>query len=74
MDIYIGGGDMITQLFMIRKKLGLTQTEMSKKLHIGYSIYNAVEQGHLKPSKRTIEKLEQGLRIPVKELLKEIIF
>jgi DNA-binding transcriptional regulator YiaG len=46
----------------IRTRLGLTQASFAKKLGVSYVTVNRWENGHVKPSRLAIEKLEKLAR------------
>jgi len=54
-------------LYSLRKKLGLTQVEMAKRIGVTYVTVNRWENGHHAPSPLAwhyIEKLEKTLESP----------
>ncbi len=59
-------GDRIKDL---RKKLGLTQKDMSKMLNIPYSTYSNYENNNREPSKELLEKIANVLNVSINTLI-----
>lgn len=43
----------------IRTKLGLTQEDLAHKLNVSFSTVNRWEQGHTKPSRLALDKINE---------------
>lgn len=46
------------KLLIVRKKLGLSQTEMAKRLGVSFSTINRLENGHFQPNYKTAEEVD----------------
>lgn len=57
------------KLEQIRKKLGISKTEMARKLDISKSNYSMIIHGHHGISKRVAIKAYEEFGIPIEELL-----
>ena len=47
---------------IIRRRLGLTQVELARRAGIRAESLNRIEQGHVEPSIRTVDKIDRALR------------
>jgi transcriptional regulator with XRE-family HTH domain len=54
-----------------RERLGLSQSEVARRLNICHATYHEYEHGKCSPSLSTIEKLSKVLQINPLELLNE---
>ena len=45
-----------------RRRLGLTQADLARRAGIRPESLNRIEQGHVSPSSRTVEKIDRALR------------
>jgi transcriptional regulator with XRE-family HTH domain len=50
---------------VVRAAFGLSQTELSRLLHVGPSQVSLIEAGKRQPSHKVIDELAETLRIPV---------
>src|ERR1700744_2202089 len=57
-----------SHIAMLRKKKGLTQTDLAAQLNAHQSIVNRWERGHVKPRRSTLERLAEVLDVSVEEL------
>jgi len=51
--------DRLERLRDFRKKVGISQYDMARKLNISLSFFEKVENGHVKPSRGFMEKLKK---------------
>ncbi len=57
----------------LRKKLGLTQMEMAKKLYVSQTLVSSWEKGLREPSIEILPKLAEILHISIEQLVYAII-
>lgn len=49
-------------LKQIREQLGITQSELAKQLNINKVNYNRLENGHTKPSYKTLQGIQKIIK------------
>lgn len=65
--------DIGNRLKELRKKLGLTQKELAKRVPggINYTYIGKIERGEQKPSLKILEKISQALAVPLSYFFQE---
>ena len=56
----------------LRKKKGLSQEKLAERSKIHFTYLNDIELGRRNPTLKTINKIAQGLKLPMWEILMEM--
>ena len=63
------GGDIMTELAVLRKQTGLTQKQIARRIDISHKAWQSYETGFRTPRPAVMQKIEDYFNVP-----KEVIF